>query len=244
MTAQSPTSGPETDAALIERLRALKLYDDDRKDLELIISLASRSLNQEAGEDVIDRITALNRIKELTDKHCDPLGSDYDQGGQDHGNRCYGAIKNLPGADPRPAVGAAGAHRKRFRVHLQTMIESGNRVTHFVCIDRPDRPLDAAIWDLEGRITPYKTPTKENAEDEVKEWDEFLNGPLPAEPGTIPDAGAILRDLVGAKMVHWKNQASNSTHDPAYPSSNEARSRLLAKAEAALEILNLFKGAI
>jgi hypothetical protein len=60
-----------------------------------------------------------------------------------------------------------------FRVSVQKMVESGDRVTWWVCLDRGDRPLDAKPWD-KGRITPYMTPTKEHADFTAKEFADFL----------------------------------------------------------------------
>lgn len=64
------------------------------------------------------------------------------------------------------------AERERFQVSVQTMRESKGE-SFMVCIDHPDRPLDAKPWDG-GRMTPYSTPTRENAEMEAETWRRFF----------------------------------------------------------------------
>ena len=60
----------------------------------------------------------------------------------------------------------------KFRVSVQVMKES-HQTTYWVCLDKADRPLDAMPWDG-GRITPFKHTNKEYAEQEAKDWAEFL----------------------------------------------------------------------
>jgi hypothetical protein len=60
-----------------------------------------------------------------------------------------------------------------FRVSVQKMVESGNRITWWVCLDRGDRPIDAMPWD-KGRITPYMSAIKERADFTAEEFAEFL----------------------------------------------------------------------
>lgn len=65
----------------------------------------------------------------------------------------------------------------KFRVSVKPMKESHRgtyRVTHWVTIDRPDRPLDAQPWDV-GRITPFMSESEENAKFEAEGWEEFFN---------------------------------------------------------------------
>src|ERR1035437_564646 len=50
----------------------------------------------------------------------------------------------------------------KYRVSVQKMVESGNRVKWVVCLDRPERPLDAKPWD-KGRITPFQSAILEHA---------------------------------------------------------------------------------
>lgn len=66
-----------------------------------------------------------------------------------------------------------------FRVSVQTMVES-HQTSYLVCLDRGDRPLDAKPWDP-GRITPYQTLVKSQADFEAGEWSEFLLGTQPVE---------------------------------------------------------------
>lgn len=61
-----------------------------------------------------------------------------------------------------------------FRVSVQRMIES-HRTTYWVCIDRPDRPVDAKPWE-EGRMTHYYSESVERANEEGQAWAEFLGG--------------------------------------------------------------------
>lgn len=63
-----------------------------------------------------------------------------------------------------------------FTVHIATLTTSAG-TTHYVCIDRADRPADASPWDEQGRNMPYHSSTLANAEIVAEMWDEFLNGP-------------------------------------------------------------------
>jgi len=60
-----------------------------------------------------------------------------------------------------------------FRVSIQKMVESGNRITYHVCLDRGDRPIDAKPWD-KGRICPYATAHIDRAILEAEAWGMFL----------------------------------------------------------------------
>ena len=59
-----------------------------------------------------------------------------------------------------------------FRVHIQKMVESCG-TTYVICLDRPERPLDAKPWD-EGRISPDRFENLEHANSEATEWADFL----------------------------------------------------------------------
>lgn len=64
---------------------------------------------------------------------------------------------------------------KLFHVSVQPMVES-HQTTYVLTIDRFDRDANASVFDTEGRLTPYRTRTRENADSECEEWDAFLNG--------------------------------------------------------------------
>lgn len=59
-----------------------------------------------------------------------------------------------------------------YRVGVETMKES-HQITYWVCLDRPDRALDAAPWD-KGRITPFKSTILEHVNHEAEKWARFL----------------------------------------------------------------------
>jgi hypothetical protein len=60
-----------------------------------------------------------------------------------------------------------------FRVFLSVMKES-HQTTYWVTLDRADRPLDAKPWDTGGRISPFYSANKFDAEQEAKVWAQFL----------------------------------------------------------------------
>lgn len=62
---------------------------------------------------------------------------------------------------------------ENYRVSVAKMIES-HKTSYLVCLDKPDRPLDAKPWD-EGRITPYRSEIKSRVVHEAKVWAKFLN---------------------------------------------------------------------
>lgn len=62
----------------------------------------------------------------------------------------------------------------KFSVIVSEMHESNGRVTFYVNIDRPDRPSDAMPWD-DGRMSPFSSSKKDEAEIMAYRWDLFLN---------------------------------------------------------------------
>lgn len=60
-----------------------------------------------------------------------------------------------------------------FSVHIGEMKTSAG-TDYYVIIDRADRPADARIFDTTGRITPFMSVSRENAELEADEWAAFL----------------------------------------------------------------------
>ena len=63
-----------------------------------------------------------------------------------------------------------------FRVSVATM-KASNGTTYLVCIDRWDRPADAKSWDA-GRVHPFESAVRENAESEAAMWAAFLGAEL------------------------------------------------------------------
>lgn len=61
----------------------------------------------------------------------------------------------------------------KYRVSIVKMTEN-HKTTYWVCLDKPDRPIDADPW-TRGRITPYKSEIKSRAVSEAKTWANFLN---------------------------------------------------------------------
>lgn len=59
-----------------------------------------------------------------------------------------------------------------FRVSVEPL--TVGRTLWFVCIDRPDRPLDAKPHE-DGRVTPYHSPDRAKAEAEAAGWRAFLS---------------------------------------------------------------------
>jgi len=60
-----------------------------------------------------------------------------------------------------------------FHVCVERMVES-HRITWWVALYRGDRSEDAKIWDDNGRITPYYTEIKSQADETAEDWAEFL----------------------------------------------------------------------
>lgn len=89
----------------------------------------------------------------------------------------------------------APAPPRRWGVTVGTLTAS-NGVSYVVCLDRPDRPADAKPWD-DGRMTPFTTSIKENAEAEAAAWDEFLNGAAPANANDARMAVLFPEDASG-----------------------------------------------
>lgn len=86
----------------------------------------------------------------------------------------------MPEADGDPELLVEGEIRGEippappptFRVSVNRMVES-HRTTYWVCLDRPDRPIDAKPWDA-GRMTPYCTEFLDRANLEGQEWAKFF----------------------------------------------------------------------
>ena len=61
-----------------------------------------------------------------------------------------------------------------FIVRVDRMVES-HRVTYWVMLyNMNQRPVDAKIWDREGKITPYYSEYLERAIETAKDWAKFL----------------------------------------------------------------------
>jgi hypothetical protein len=97
----------------------------------------------------------------------------------------------LVSASPMPSNGDATAATPSIRVHVEPM-QSSNGLTYVVCLDRGDRPQDAAPWDS-GRLTPINRSNVDEANDEGARWAKFLGVPFTPCPAV---ENAALRNAV------------------------------------------------
>lgn len=93
----------------------------------------------------------------------------------------------------------------RFRVSMGE-VRASNGTSWVVCLDRPDRPVDAKPWDP-GRITPFESSNKEHVENEVQEWTEFFDV---GEPVRRSGRVARLLQRMDAQAAAEKAAASDS----------------------------------
>jgi len=156
----------------IERIRARQIIEtvmDYISELEFSVSAQSPAFAQDKRSEREKAILeCAAAIKEMTVKHADPNGTDYQQGTQDHGHRCYHAVLALstpasaqPDAEPEAFVWRDGQCIWRGLIvgHSGFFRGTGIRLTWLAV---------AALADTEKRKLGW-FPTQELAQRAVEE---------------------------------------------------------------------------
>lgn len=157
-------------------------------------------------------------------------------------------IRNFRTTDLIPADPPA----PQFRVSVQPSAAS-NGVTYVVCLDRGDRPADAAPW-ADGRITPINRNAVIEANSEGEKWAEFLGVPfVPCEAitdtipvNTVPEYGnkvaAVPEGIAGESSTLQFIDAKTAPHDQVTVNLMRLFSLSKREARAVTDFIKAFRG--